>query len=402
MSEHKRKFEAGYRAFQRKDYNQAKSELTGNAHPQALHLLGIVERRLGNLAESAHILSIAAKKEPQNPEIAHNRGLVCVDQGDVTAAETHFVQAVSLNPDFVAAKQSLARLFINGRRWYEAEALYKEILEAEPDNLIAHHGLGTVELESGRGAQALARFDDLLARDSRPEFYYMRGRSLMELGRAPEAIASLRQSYGLNSDAMTLKLLGNLLWMSDDPEAFEQLLAESRSHPELASTRLELMRLAEMPLVDEMAEDPDSLSVLANARVDAGEAEAAWSLAAKALELAPGHPAATAAQISAALMLGEFHRALALTREKRKHEPLGQHWIAYEAIALKQLDSRLMAVWWTWIDWCGASSYRCPKALPALSTSIASLHGSSRSITSTRDIRWVSHCARVVKLLVTC
>src|SRR6185295_4213946 len=73
-------------------------------------------------------------------------------------------------------------------RLREAEALYRELLAAEPGNSDALHLLGVAAHQLGRHDEAIVLIEKAIAADaSRPEFHNNLGEALRALGRAPDA-----------------------------------------------------------------------------------------------------------------------------------------------------------------------------------------------------------------------
>lgn len=337
-------FQSGYAAYRRGDYAQARSLLEKSRQTQAAHLLGLVERHLGNYVPAAAWLAKAAGLEPRNHEIPHNQALLELDNGKAPEAEGFARQALALNPGFGAARNTLGRSLILQKRWPEAAEVYTQQLRADPANLVARFGMATVQLETGQDQEALTALDQLIAENhSSAAILFMRGRARQQLGLIGAALDDLRASYALDPTAQTLRELGNLLWMTADTAGLDDLLNHARGQPQLTAIRAELLRQRGTPDEALAALLPgsvprlgaDELAVKALAYIDNENIAAADDTARAALGLQPEHPLATSTLITALLMRGDAEQALQWIMPMRTREPLRQHWIAYQATALR-------------------------------------------------------------------
>ncbi|NNF16836.1 MAG: tetratricopeptide repeat protein [Gammaproteobacteria bacterium] len=337
-------FHEGYAAYRSGDYSRARTLLRTSRQPQAVHLLGLVERRSGNYTDASRWLTRAAELEPTNHEIPHNQALLALDTGNAGQAEQFCHVALSLNSEFFTARNTLARALRLQKRWQEARVLYEHQLAIDPANVVAHFGMATVLLETGDAELARAALDALIA--AHPDdaaMLFMRGRAHQELGQLTAAVADYQASHALEPTGHTLRVLTNLLWMTDDLQGVDRLLEAAGSIPTLLSTRAELLRERGTPddavvavqatSIQELG--ADELAVLALAQIDRNEPDAAMQSAQQALNIEPTHPLATSALITGLLMQGKGDQALELIYPMRRSDPLGQHWIAYEATALR-------------------------------------------------------------------
>lgn len=337
-------FSAGYAAFRSGDFVRARRLLAASRHPQALHLRGLVERRLGNLQRAAELLEKAAAREPGNHEIAHNRALVALDRGRAVEAETHAQQALALQTHFERARRTLGRALLAQGRWRDAEAAYAPLLDGGEGDGAARYGWATARLEQGDAETALEHFDALVAGGmDAPQVRFMRARARLELGRIDAALSDLRDAHRGEPTPMTLRELGNVLWMTGREDELNELLDAAAADPALAATAAELWRQRDAPgrAVDVAAggpPTPERLVARALAHIDAGEPDAAERAARACLEQDPDSAAAVSALLSALLMRGDAEKALQVVAPFRRRDPLGQHWIAYEATALRLID----------------------------------------------------------------
>lgn len=341
--------QAGFAAFQRGDHAEARRRLALVKHPKAIHLLGLIEKSAGNLLKAAELLDRAAAADPSDFEIANNQGNVARQLGQTKKAENAFRRALALKPDFQPPSIGLGRVLIDSNRYSEARPIYECLLRTAPDSVPVRYGFATVALAMGEAEEAERRFSELIAEgNDEPEIRFMRGRARLELGRTADAISDLRVSFDAGASALTLKTLAGALWMTGQSDAFADLLSSAAQRPELAVTAAELCRESGAPAKALSALEKhgarseisaDGYWIAARAHIDTGEAEAAEIAARRCLRADPDHTRAKASLITTLLMQGKANEAMSYVLPLREAEPNGQHWIAYEATALRLMKS---------------------------------------------------------------
>ncbi len=341
---------AGHAAWKSGNYALARRQLESIAHPQAIHLLALIEKDAGNLQAARSLLERAAAASPNDAEIANNQGNVARLLGDDAAAETAYRRALELVPNFVQAGIGFGRLLIDRKRWEEADRMYARLSELAPERLPVRYGAATVALELGRAEEAESVFAQLIAEGSdRPEIRFMHGRALAQLRRTDDALVELAAAYRAAPSPMSLRTLASTLWMQRERERFDELLTDAAGRePALAVTAAEIQRESGAPesalATIGSAErrwrlPPEADSVAAMAYIDLDDAARAEQAARSCLAADPGNRTAKAHLITALLMQGHAGEALEHVAEMRAAEPDGQHWIAYEATALRLLGS---------------------------------------------------------------
>ena len=108
----------------------------------ALNHLGLAYKQLQRFDEGIRVLHKALSVDPrcERPECEnlHNYlGLIYLEQGKVGEAIAEFRESVRLFPTDIWPRQQLATLYENQQRYFEAQLQYQQILEIEPDNLLA-------------------------------------------------------------------------------------------------------------------------------------------------------------------------------------------------------------------------------------------------------------------------
>ena len=137
----------GYVYEQLNNYDAATQvyEDTLEVEPQnlyALNHLGLAYKQLGRLDDAERTLRKAIAVDPKAARPAsrnlHNYlGLIYWEKGDIGEAIAEFRESIRLFPKDIWARQSLASLYEDHGRYYEAQLQYHNILEIDPQNLLA-------------------------------------------------------------------------------------------------------------------------------------------------------------------------------------------------------------------------------------------------------------------------
>jgi Flp pilus assembly protein TadD len=141
---------------------------------------GGISRFEGKQAELYKQISIEIERENQiHPNYAdlHNQfGLLLIAEGDLEGAESHFLEALSLNPGYREATLNLGFLYIEMKRWGEAERLLISEARKHPRDGFLQHALGVMYLQTGRQKEALARIHKaILCHPYYRDYYHKKG-----------------------------------------------------------------------------------------------------------------------------------------------------------------------------------------------------------------------------------
>ncbi len=223
-----------------------------------LAYLGIVECRL-NRAEKRRQLRLARKSRRLAPAGAH---------------------PTSHAPDIQLAL-GLASQHYNAGRLAEAEALYQQILQADPDQPMVLHILGVIAHRMGKNDIAVDRITRALA--VKPDFvlaYNSLGSALKELGRFDEAVDHYQKALELKPNIADVHFnLGNakkkLGRLDEAVDHYRKALAIkptfAEAHINLGNMFLELRRLDEA--VDHYQKALDIKPDFAEAHCSLGKAQ---------------------------------------------------------------------------------------------------------------------------------
>jgi len=144
--------------------------------------------RVVSVAELRQSVPDAARKEYQV-------GLKFVGKKDVTAAATHFQQAVTIYPEYLAARNDLGAQFLKLKRIDEAEKSFQMVLDKDPKNFNAKFNMGLVRIERKDYLDAISQLNQAIVIDStRPVARLWLGVALLESGDLPSAERELTKA----------------------------------------------------------------------------------------------------------------------------------------------------------------------------------------------------------------
>jgi tetratricopeptide (TPR) repeat protein len=341
--------QAGYAAYEKGAFADARQLLRHIKHPKAIHLLGLIEKSDGNLKLAVTLLQTAANLDPRDAEIASNLALVAIDDGNFELAITEFRRAIRMRPNFLPAVTGLGRLLIDLERYEEALEVYRAHSKDSPVDIGIRHGLATALLGVGQVAEAESIFDALIHEgNDEPQIRFMRGRARFELGQLESAIEDLKFSHAANPSTLTLKALANTYWMMQDNPSFTELLRQAMPIPELAVSSAEILRQSGAPETALLVlnnngavnyQQPDAWWIAATSHIDLKQAEKAETISRRRLTADPDDQPIKRSLIISLLMQGRAEEAMPLIEAMRQAEPNDQLWIAYETSALRLLGS---------------------------------------------------------------
>lgn len=132
--------------------------------------------RVVSLAELRQSVPDAARKE-------YELGLKSVAKGDLPKAAAHFQRAVSIYPEYLAARNDLGAQFLKLKRLDEAEKHFQIVLEKDSKNFNAKFNLGLVRIERKDYMDAISQLNEAIVIDStRPAARLWLAVALLETG----------------------------------------------------------------------------------------------------------------------------------------------------------------------------------------------------------------------------
>ena len=151
------------------------SQVTLQLHEDSVRFAFNVSRVV-SVAELRQVVPPAARKE-------YELGLKAVGKNDVAGAANHFQQAISIYPEYLAARNDLGAQFLKLKRIDEAEKHFQIVIDKDPKNFNAKYNLGLVSIERKNYAHAITQLNAAIVIDStRPVARLWLGLALLETG----------------------------------------------------------------------------------------------------------------------------------------------------------------------------------------------------------------------------
>lgn len=139
-------------------------------------------------AELRQAVPSAAKKQ-------YALGLKFVSKGNFQQAANHFQEALSIYPEYLAARNDLGAQYLKLKRTDEAEKHFEIVLTADPKNFNAKFNMGLVQVERRNYHEAITLLNEAVVLDStRPLARLWIGIARLELGDLETAEAELTRS----------------------------------------------------------------------------------------------------------------------------------------------------------------------------------------------------------------
>ncbi|HEV8430167.1 MAG TPA: DUF2012 domain-containing protein [Pyrinomonadaceae bacterium] len=164
-------------------------ELKEKKDPTGTRLTKVVSE-----AELRQAIPSAAKKQ-------YELGLKFVNKGDFQKAATHFQEALSIYPEYLAARNDLGAQYLKLKRIDEAEKHFQIVLGNDPKNFNAKFNMGLVQYERRNYTQALSLLNEAVAIDStRPVARLWIGITKLEMGELEIAETELTRALIMGGD----------------------------------------------------------------------------------------------------------------------------------------------------------------------------------------------------------
>lgn len=223
---------------------------------QALHLLGLAERRLGRPDKAVEMIRSALDIQPGMADACYNLGSTLAGLGRIDEAVAAHRRALVLAPELEDAYNALAALLCDRggpRDWGMAILTFRRLLRLNPNRIAAYHDLGIALRQTG--ALEEAQSSQRLALSLQPDFagaYANLGNIRIEMGDPDGAMACFRRSLLLEPEqGGVLYNQGNAQHAAGLVEAAVESYARAAragitlALPRLGHALMELGRLAE-------------------------------------------------------------------------------------------------------------------------------------------------------------
>jgi tetratricopeptide (TPR) repeat protein len=157
----------------------------------ALNLLGAVKAQQGRIGEAQRLFSAAVKVQPRAPQGWANLGQAFHGLKRGAEALECFDKARALAPDDINILNQHANMLLSHGRPGDALAEFQQVLARNPRHVEARIGCGLAQAALALPEPALAEFDAaLVLAPGHPMVQFNRGVALLKLGRHAEALAA--------------------------------------------------------------------------------------------------------------------------------------------------------------------------------------------------------------------
>ena len=311
---------SAYEDYRHQRYESARGHLQGLVHPKVAHLLGMISRKQGRLVEAQRHLEWAVKKSTPDAEIT----------------------------------LSLGQLYRELKEGVRAQDCYRQVLKISKDQAIqnkARTALAELLIERSQAEEALSLVGEMAPGSAAT--LHLRGKACLELGELGEARNALSDAFAMDPSDKILQSYAQVLWLDNDIQAFDNLVANASKQPGLGAAAVGIARSScrfdwaweiGLGVAAEKENAASFRTVMATLAVDRQDADSAIALAGDVVRANPLFGPAVAPLIAGQLMQGSTDKAEILIQRMREAEPLGQHWIGYELVAARQLGREVSAM----------------------------------------------------------
>ncbi len=170
-------------------------------HPDALHLLGLIELQSGAADRAAELIRKAAELQPKNWAYQANLAAALTALGELDEALAAFRRAAKLNPDEPQFQMGIANCFALRGKHSEAEQQLQRTTHCFPGYALAWFNLGNAVRDQGRAEEAADLYRRALEAD--PDLFDAHnnlGSALQALGRLEDAEQAYRRALALKPD----------------------------------------------------------------------------------------------------------------------------------------------------------------------------------------------------------
>jgi tetratricopeptide (TPR) repeat protein len=308
----------------------------GTSAPDALHIVGVVNFRLGRLDAAEKALRQAIERDSRVAGYHNDLGNVLQDRGKLNEAIACYRRALRLNPAFAEAWNDLGTARYAKGELEAAVDCYKQALRLRSDHLVAHANLGAVYRKLGLLGDARRALQRELLLRLRQSVQTLVKRNRLNLGNAAQLASLARGQLDAGNVRHAAEIALCALKLDPRQAAALCVLCAAR----LGQGRLEEALAAARAARDALPGDPAVHEQLGRALVAAGRPQEAATSYHEALRLRPGSTGALAELAELKLRGGEpaaaeplLRKALLRQEDARLHAALGEARHRQKALA---------------------------------------------------------------------
>jgi tetratricopeptide (TPR) repeat protein len=164
----------------------------------AQNQLGLMDLQDGRISEAESRFNQALALDPQFAEAQGNLGVLYGQQGKIQEAESLFRRAIENNPKYAQGFLNLGLILAGQERFAEAEKQIETAIQIAPDLKGSRAALGMVRARMGRSQEAIAAFRQVVAEDpSSPDSHLNLGIALADSYDVSAALAEFSSAVDL-------------------------------------------------------------------------------------------------------------------------------------------------------------------------------------------------------------
>ena len=218
-----------------KAFRQA-TRLNPNSYESFLNL-GLILKSQKYHMEAITALERAHTLRPTHPQLVLELANLCKDTGNIKKSIEYYENTISLNPQFLLkVYYDYSQMLYNNKKYTEAVAIYKKIIEAQPNNAQAHNNLGNCLQNLDNLPDAIQAYEAAikLKADYSEAFTHL-GLALRSLGEKEKAVSALKSAIKHNEGNSNAYLYLSELktFESNDPqvEKMTTLIGKTETAP---------------------------------------------------------------------------------------------------------------------------------------------------------------------------
>lgn len=167
----------------------------------AHHHLGTILAMTNNAGPALDELSMAAKLDPQSPEVLSDLGFTYQTLGYNDQACKAYEQSLSLEPRQTEAAINLSNIYCSTGRMQDAIAVLSQAVQNNPSSARAHNNLGTLYSLDGKTTPALYEFQKAIQlQPNMASAHYGLGTVLLQTKQYAQSISEFKQALALKPD----------------------------------------------------------------------------------------------------------------------------------------------------------------------------------------------------------
>ena len=168
------------------------------AHPDSLHLRGLLNYQQGHHGRALELIQQAISLDDSKPHYFFNQALVLEKEERWEEAVSAYQEAIQLKPQYVEALSNVGNVYRRQRQWKKAITAYENARKLKPQSADLLNNLGVVYKEKGDSAQALAHYQQATTLSPQhAEAHHNMGVVLKDQGKLEEAAHAFQQALNL-------------------------------------------------------------------------------------------------------------------------------------------------------------------------------------------------------------